>query len=89
MTNPIDIVVHVHNILGTLATHFARSEGWLSFDDTLTLLLAILSVSPPINAAAIARFITKWSKVQPSKTVNVAGNYFIAAVEQIQKFNKC
>jgi hypothetical protein len=86
MTNPIDLVHYVHQILGTLATGFAAGEYFLSFDDTLTLLLALLSLSPPVNAIAIAAFVQKWEVVQLSNVVSVAKNYFVAAVEQILVF---
>lgn len=88
MTNPIDMIMHVHHILNKLATFFAGNEGFISFDDTLTLLLALLSVSPPVNAVAISRFLMKWACVQISSLVNVAMNYYLAAVEQMQMFNK-
>ena len=88
MTNPIDIIMHVHHILGKLATYFASNEGFISFDDTLTLLLALLSISPPVNAIAISKFLTKWACVQISSLVNVAMNYYLAAVEQMELFSK-
>jgi hypothetical protein len=86
MTNPIDLVHYVHQVLGTLATCFAAGEHFLSFDDTLTLLLALLSLAPPVNAIGIAAFIQKWEAVQLSSVLSVSKNYFIAAVEQIQIF---
>jgi hypothetical protein len=84
MTNPIDLMHYVHQTLGTLATCFAAGEHFLSFDDTLTLLLALLSLAPPVNAIGIAAFVQKWESVQLSSVVSVAKNYFVAAVEQIQ-----
>jgi hypothetical protein len=86
MTNPIDLMNHVNEILTTLAGHFAGSEGFLSFDDTLTLLLALLSTSPPGNAIPITTFVAKWERVQLSKAVAFAKDYFVAAVDQIRKF---
>jgi hypothetical protein len=83
MCNPIDLMHYVHEILGTLATHFASKEQFLSFDDTLTLLLALMSLSPPANAIAISEFVTKWDAVQLSSVIQIAKNYFVAAVEQI------
>jgi hypothetical protein len=83
MTNPIDLMHYVHEILGTLATFFASKEQFLSFDDTLTLLLALMSLSPPANAIAISSFVSKWSEVQLSSVVTISKNYFVAAVEQI------
>jgi hypothetical protein len=87
MTNPIDMLHALHQILGMLATGFAAGEQFLTFDDTLTLLLALLSLSPPVNAIAIASFVTKWDPVQLSSAVSVARNYFIAAVDQIVAFS--
>jgi hypothetical protein len=86
MTNPIDLMYYVHTILGSLASFFASSEKFLSFDDTLTLLLALMSIGPPGNAIPIASFVSKWEPVQLSSVVSVAKNYFVAAVEQIQLF---
>jgi hypothetical protein len=88
MTNPIDLLHYVHQILGTLATGFAAGEQFLAFDDTLTILLALLSLSPPVNAIAITAFVTKWNDVQLSSVMSVARNYFIAAVEQIVAFGE-
>jgi hypothetical protein len=88
MTNPIDLMHYVHEILGTLATYFASNEQFLSFDDTLTLLLALMSLSPPTNAIAIAAFVTKWDSVQLSSVVSIAKNYFVAAVEQILAYGQ-
>jgi hypothetical protein len=88
MTNPIDLLHYVHQILGTLATIFAAGEAFLSFDDTLTLLLALLSISPPVNAVALAAFVTKWDDVQLSNVLSIARNYFVAAVEQIVSFGE-
>jgi hypothetical protein len=84
LTNPIDLMHYVHKILGTLATGFAAGEQFLSFDDTLTLLLALLSLSPPVNAIAISAFVMKWETVQLSSVLSVGKNYFIAAVEHIR-----
>jgi hypothetical protein len=83
MSNPIDLMHYVHDTLGKLATYFASSEQFLSFDDILTLLLALMSLSPPANAIAIGAFVTKWDSVQLSDMVSIAKNYFVAAVEQI------
>jgi hypothetical protein len=76
MTNPIDLVNHVNAILGKLAVHFARNGEFLSFDDTLTLMLALLSISPPGNAIVIASFLAKWERVQLSKIVVQAKDFF-------------
>jgi predicted nucleic acid-binding protein len=57
MTNPIDLMHHVYQILRALAAFFASTEKFLSFDDTLTLLLALMLISPPGNA--IAAFVSK------------------------------
>jgi hypothetical protein len=84
MTNPIDLMYHVHATLGSLASLFANDELFLAFDDTLTLLLALMSLSPPVNAVPISRFVVQWEPVQLSSVIQVAKNYFIAAVEQIQ-----
>jgi hypothetical protein len=86
MTNPIDLMSHVGGILQKLATFYASEEGFLSFDDTLTLLLALLCLNPPSNALAIREFVAKWSKVQLSRGLEFAKDYFIAAVDQIQSY---
>jgi hypothetical protein len=88
MTNPIDMLVHVNQILGKLAGFFASGEGFLSFDDTMTLLLALLSIDPPCNALAIAGFVEKWECVQLSNTVAFSAKYLVAAVNQIQIFHR-
>lgn len=88
MTNPIDLMYHVNKILNALATFFASNEGFLSFDDTLTLLIALMSISPPSNAISISKFVNRWEIVQISSVVSIAKNYFIAAIEEIQNFGK-
>lgn len=85
MTNPIDLMKHVHTILGALASHFGSNGVMLSFDDTLTLLLALTSLNPPSNAVSIAKFVDKWNDVQLSSIVGVSKNYFIAAIEQLME----
>jgi hypothetical protein len=87
MTNPIDLLFHVNQILGKLAAFFASSEGFMSFDDTLTLLLALLSIDPPPNALAIAEFVQKWECIQLSASIASSGSYFVSAVRQIQVFH--
>jgi hypothetical protein len=88
VTNPIDLMHYVHTILGSLARLFATSDQFLSFDDTLTLLLALLSINPPGNAIPIAQFVVKWEPVQISSVVSLAKNYFVVAVEHIQLFGR-
>jgi hypothetical protein len=88
VTNPIDLMQYVHEILGSLAKLFGPSDEFLSFDDTLTLLLALLSINPPGNAIPIAKFVTKWEPVQISSVVSLAKNYFVVAVEHIQLFGR-
>jgi len=85
MTNPIDLMVHVHVILTSLAKYFGTEGGFLSFDDTLTLLLGLTSMNPPANAFSIAKFVEKWNDVQLSSIVGIAKNYFVAGVDHLLK----
>jgi len=85
MTNPIDLMKHVHTILIALAQSFGTEGMALSFDDTLTLLLALISISPPANAVSICKFVEKWDDIQLSTVVGIAKNYLIAAVETLLK----
>ena len=84
MTNPIDLMKHVHSILQSLAAYFGNGKP-MSFDDTFTLLLALMSLSPPANAVSIAKFVSKWDDLQLSSVVGMSKNYFIAAVEQLMQ----
>lgn len=86
MTNPIDIAFQVHNSLTTLAKVFGGCETCLSCDDMMTLLLALMSNGPPINAIPVAKFLRKWEGIQVSALARASQSYFIAAVEQIQRF---
>jgi hypothetical protein len=88
MTSPIDLMYYVHTVLGMLATQFGIEAGetMLSFDDTLTLLIALLSTSPPSNAVKIAEYIVQWESVLISDVLPLARGYFVAAVEQIVNF---
>jgi hypothetical protein len=90
MTNPIDLMNYVHQVLGALGQLFGANvdEMFLSFDDTLTLFLALMSLSPPANAIGIAEYVTLWEPVQVSSLLSLTKNYFVAAVEQIQKFGR-
>jgi hypothetical protein len=88
MTNPIDILYRVYLALNSLAQYFASSTDvlFLSFDDTLTLLLALMSMSPPGNAVAIAAFVERWQPLLLSQSLSLAKNYFVAAVHEILDF---
>jgi hypothetical protein len=90
MTNPIDLMNYVHQVLGELAQLFGVgvTEMFLSFDDTLTLFLALMSLSPPANAIGIADFVTLWEPVQVSSLLSLTKNYFVCAVEHIQRFGR-
>jgi hypothetical protein len=90
MTNPIDLMNYVHHVLGELAQLFGVgvTEMFLSFDDTLTLFLALMSLSPPANAIGIAEFVTLWEPVQVSSLLSLTKNYFVCAVEHIQRFGR-
>jgi hypothetical protein len=90
MTNPIDLMNYVHQVLGALAELFGVgvTEMFLSFDDTLTLFLALMSLSPPANAIGIAEYVTLWEPVQLSSLLSLTKNYFVCAVDQIQRFGR-
>jgi hypothetical protein len=90
MTSPIDLMYFVHTILQTLANQFGAEldQAMLSFDDTLTLLSALLSIGPPSNAVRIAAFVVEWEAVMISDVLPIARNYFVAAVEQISLFGE-
>jgi hypothetical protein len=90
ITNPIDLVNYVHRVLGALAQYFGSDveELFLSFDDTMTLLLALMALAPPANAIGIADCVTMWEPLQVSSVLGLARNYFVCAVEQIQKFGR-
>ena len=83
MTNPIDLMKHVHTIISSLAQYFGSGDTALSFDDTFTLLLGLTSLAPPANAVSISKFVEKWNDFRLSSVVGIAKNYFIAAVEQL------
>jgi hypothetical protein len=86
MTNPIDLMNHVMTVLGELAASFAAGERCLSFDDTLILMMAVMSLNPPANAVAIAAYLRKWERVQLCAIVAHATNYFVAAVQQLREY---
>jgi hypothetical protein len=88
MTNPIDLMHHVMVVLGALASTFGADEGCLSFDDTLLLLMAVMSLHPPSNAIAIASFLRKWEGVQLCALMSGAMNYFVVAVQQLCEYRK-
>jgi hypothetical protein len=88
MTNPIDLMHHVMVVLEALAATFGADEGCLSFDDTLLLLMSIMSLNPPSNAIAICAFLRKWEAIQLCPLMADAMNYFIVAVDQLLHYNK-
>jgi hypothetical protein len=47
-----------------------------------------MSLSPPANAIGIAEHVTMWKPVQLSGLLTLAKNYFVCAVEQIQRFGR-
>lgn len=85
MTNPIDLMKHVHTTISALAQYFGGDSGMLSFDDTLTLLLGLMSLSPPSNAVSISKFVDKWQCVQLSDIIGRSKDFFIAAVEMLME----
>lgn len=87
MTNPIDMMNYVHTVLGQLGTYFGKGKT-MSFDDTFTLLMAHMSVAPPVNAVSIAKFAIKWDQLQLSPIVAMAKNYYVAAVESMMGSNE-
>jgi hypothetical protein len=90
MTNPIDLLYHIHAVLGNLAGYFGKGvkEQFLSFDDTLSLMLALMSLSPPANVLAIAEFLIQWEPIQVSNVLSLVMNYLIAGVEQMVAFGR-
>jgi hypothetical protein len=47
-----------------------------------------MSLSPPANAIGIAEFVTLWEPVQVSSLLSLTKNYFVCAVEHIQRFGR-
>jgi hypothetical protein len=90
MTNPIDLLYHIHVVLGNLAGYFGKGvkEQFLCFDDTLSLMLALMSLSPPANVLAIAAFLIQWEPIQVSNVLSLVMNYLIAGVEQMVAFGR-
>ena len=83
MTNPLDIMKHIHSLTVSLAQFFGSDSGMLSFDDMLSLLLALISTDPPINCVSIMKFIDKWHEIQLNDIIGNAKDFFIAAVSQL------
>lgn len=83
MTNPLDIMKQIHTITVSLAQFFGSENGMLSFDDMLTLLLALVSISPPTNCVSISKFIEKWRQLQINDVIGNAKDFFVAAVETL------
>jgi hypothetical protein len=89
MTNPIDLMQYVLTIMGNLAQHFGGGgqDQVLASDDMLALLFALLSISPPGNAIAIADFLVRWQPLQLSN-LSLPADYFVIAVQEISRFGK-
>ena len=87
MTNPIDLMKHVHTILMSLTKYFGNGKT-MSFDDTFILLLSFMSLSPPVNAVSIAKFVDKWDCLHLSNTVSLSKKYYIAAVKHLISFEE-
>lgn len=85
ITNPIDMMAQIYFIIDSLAQFFGSDVGVLSFDDTLTLFLALLSMSPPANCISIVKYINKWAELQSSSVFRDAMNFFVIAVEHISQ----
>ena len=88
MTNPIDLMVNVHIVINQLAQFFESEVGVLSFDDTLTLFIGLLSLSPPANAISIIRFVEKWNNAQLSDVIKTAKNFYVAACGHLMNVDK-
>ena len=83
MTNPLDLMFHVHFVVEKLANNFGKEGEFLAFDDTLTLLIALIAINPPANGYSIKEFISHWENLQVSPLIGMAKNYFVAAVDHL------
>ena len=83
MTNPLDLMFHVHFVVEKLANNFGKEGEFLAFDDVLTLLIALIAINPPANGYSIKEFISHWEGLQVSSRIGMAKNYFVAAVDHL------
>lgn len=83
ITNPIDLSKHIHGITLSLANFFGSETGVLSFDDEMTLILALTARAPPANTVSIVRFLERWKGITIDSIVSQSKNFFIAAVDQL------
>ena len=83
MTNPLDLMFHIHFVVQKLANNFGKEGTFLAFDDTLTLLIALIAINPPVNAISIREFMAKWENLQMSPYVKMDKDYYVAAIDHI------
>ncbi|OHT09919.1 hypothetical protein TRFO_04477 [Tritrichomonas foetus] len=83
MNNPLDIMLSLLAAQKQIAKYFKDDEQPLTFKETATLMLVLMSVSPPINAVSIALFLKKWGDIHLLPECEQAKDIFIAAVELI------
>lgn len=86
LTNPIDLLMTLHKAQQEIARYFGDREKRLEFQETTTLMLALLAVNPPSNAISIARFLTRWKELTIFEDANNARNLFISAIQRICAF---
>ena len=86
MLNPIDLMIHIYKSVNALRTYFMCDAGSLTFRETNTLVLILLSVSPPSNTVSIARFLDHWKDLVLLPAVSKYIENFIGAVELLYSF---
>jgi hypothetical protein len=82
--NPIDLIFHLHQGWSSVVKYFSSGAESLGQADAVKLFMVLLSVEPPTNAVALARFAVKWAKINLVPGAEAVPQAMLTAVEQIQ-----
>ena len=88
MLNPIDLMIHIYKSVNSLRQYFSFDAGTLSFRETNTLLLILMSAAPPSNTVSIARFLDHWKEMVLTPVVKDYVSNFVGAVELLYTYEE-
>lgn len=81
MTNPLDIIYYIHQMINSLSSQSLTRT--LTPPEIQTMLLGLVVSTPPSNIVAVAKFIEKWGNLISSSPMQKAKQLFLNCVNEI------
>jgi hypothetical protein len=79
VTNPIDLMFSVHQVHRFVRAVFNQPS--FTTREEMFLVTALLSLQPPVNLVAIARFVTQWASMLLVPVIGQSQGLLIAGIE--------